>query len=911
MASSSSSSKPKNEIHRLAMSDFLPNKVAKLRPLIKEDKPQKHRFLPDKNRQALQEKAIQLLDSPNHDAIQHLITNLESSDDSKALYDFCKSNYPNGLSLKLSKLLLHPPGNASEIKSKCAGLLHSLLDSPRNSTSAWSISSHMIREELKTAILEILKQDNPDEVCKLMWRTASQIFGCILIEDQGEWPDMLSFFLESLDSCLLFVQDRAALFFLELPPCLGEELSQSVEEIHLKLWNKFNSSDGMRKVLALAALVNLVQHMSSDYYSKFHDMLMPMIEGVSGFLENEIEEENAQKSLKKLVELAGAEPRFFDLHLNQVFDTMLTICENDKLEEETRYLAVEMMYTFDDISIKRVGEMILGRLSSVLVRMISLIPEGSSNYLLGEKFMYRLPMVRGEDMNFLLNEIQKERDSSEWRRRYAAVTIIRIIAKGCAKAMSDNLEEVINVVLKSMLDSSFDVRLAAFKTIKAMSLDLSPYTLDQHGGVLFTALLLALEDDDTPVKQAGAASAMSSLCLSCRSYILEPRLQAIVSKLLQLIKSPSPEVHAESLNALASVAITSKDLFSTYYDSVITSLKKLLDDATSKSVQNNTVKLHLDNAVECIWTVAIAVGKDIFKKDAAEVVVLLLSVRLSLGEDNHSAKLTLLRAWDQLLQCLGSDFYPYMEDLIPDLLRSARLGSDSGTERVILTEKLRACELLLRLARQFKGMFSPWIDQVSETLIPLVTFHDEDIRKIAVSAKLAIETKEAPGLTNSHSHKLVVQIVPSLLEALDEIAGAFLSKEQIQLTANGIEQVLEATSESHFSKEETVTELEKEIIKEVVNYFRILIKIYKECSSTVVEKFMECIKAMMVDDTTDKEKQIGLLTFNEFSLECPEVAIRTLLMNGNLFYAQDPPEEWDRTLLKNGNLLIAQDPPEE
>ncbi|KAF3617016.1 hypothetical protein FXO38_01303 [Capsicum annuum] len=853
---SSSSSKPKNEIHRLAMSDFLPNKVAKLRPLIKEDKPQKHRFLPDKNRQALQEKAIQLLDSPNHDAIQHLITNLESSDDSKALYDFCKSNYPNGLSLKLSKLLLHSPGNASEIKSKCACLLHSLLDSPRNSTSAWSISSHMIREELKTAILEILKQDNPDEVCKLMWRTASQIFGCILIEDQGEWPDMLSFFLESLDSCLLFVQDRAALFFLELPPCLGEELSQSVEEIHLKLWNKFNSSDGMRKVLALAALVNLVQHMSSDYYSKFHDMLMPMIEGVSGFLENEIEEENAQKSLKKLVELAGAEPRFFDLHLNQVFDTMLTICENDKLEEETRYLAVEMMYAFDDISIKRVGEMILGRLSSVLVRMISLIPEGSSNYLLGEKFMYRLPMVRGEDMNFLLNEIQKERDSSEWRRRYAAVTIIRIIAKGCAKAMSDNLEEVINVVLKSMLDSSFD---------------------------------------------AGAASAMSSLCLSCRSYILEPRLQAIVSKLLQLIKSPSPEVHAESLNALASVAITSKDLFSTYYDSVITSLKKLLDDATSKSVQNNTVKLHLDNAVECIWTVAIAVGKDIFKKDAAEVMVLLLSVRLSLGEDNHSAKLTLLRAWDQLLQCLGSDFYPYMEDLIPDLLRSARLGSDSGTERVILTEKLRACELLLRLARQFKGMFSPWIDQVSETLIPLVTFHDEDIRKIAVSAmprlllsaKLAIETKEAPGLTNSHSHKLVVQIVPSLLEALDEetdgkncakilrsltkcieIAGAFLSKEQIQLTATGIEQVLEATSESHFSKEETVTELEKEIIKEVVNYFRILIKIYKECSSTVVKKFMECIKAMMVDDVTDKEKQIGLLTFNEFSLECPEVAIR-------------------------------------
>ncbi|KAF3649360.1 Isoflavone-7-O-methyltransferase 8 [Capsicum annuum] len=39
--------------------------------------------------------------------------------------------------------------------------------------------------------------------------------------------------------------------------------------------------------------------------------------------------------------------------------------------------------------------------------------------------------------------------------------------------------------------------------------------------------------------------------------------------------------------------------------------------------------------------------------------------------------------------------------------------------------------------------------------------------------------------------------------------------------------------------------------------------------------------------------------------------LRTLLKNENLFYAQDPPEEWDMTLLKNENLFYAQDPPEE
>ncbi|XP_055810941.1 uncharacterized protein LOC129880774 [Solanum dulcamara] len=330
---------------------------------------------------------------------------------------------------------------------------------------------------------------------------------------------------------------------------------------------------------------------------------------------------------------------------------MVKIGFNDELEEQTRYLSVEIMYAFDDIAIKRVKRSILGRLFHVLMQMISLVSDKTCYYLLGETFMQRISLVRGEKlrMPIIFKIIPEDMASSDWLKRYTAVTIIGAISKGCAKALSDNLAEVMKVLTKSLNDSSPDVMFASIKTVKAMSVELPPHTLDQRANLLITWLLLALSYGSKPVKQPAAASAMRSLCENCSSSIVEPPLESIVSRLLELLQ----------------------DFFCNGYDLIITSPKKHLAGATSKSLR--------DNSVECIWTVGMAVAKDIFNKDATEAVALLLYVRWYLGEDGHSLKVNLLRAWEQLLICLRSHFHPYVKDLMPDLLRSARLGSNSKT----------------------------------------------------------------------------------------------------------------------------------------------------------------------------------------------------------------------------------------
>lgn len=205
---------------------------------------------------------------------------------------FCKSNYPNALSLKLTHLFLNSPNN-SDIRSHCALHFNCLLDSPH----FWNSTSHVIRSDLKIAILEILKQDNPKDVCKVMWKRASQIFTSIILDEQGEWPDILSVFCESLNSSTLYVQDYAVMFFLELPTCLREQLTQYVTDLRLSFWNICDSSNGERKLHALASLIHLIRHMSSEYYSQFRDLLMPMVKEVWYFLKNDATEDNVQTIL--------------------------------------------------------------------------------------------------------------------------------------------------------------------------------------------------------------------------------------------------------------------------------------------------------------------------------------------------------------------------------------------------------------------------------------------------------------------------------------------------------------------------------------------------------------------------------------------------------------------------------------
>ncbi|CAI9302455.1 unnamed protein product [Lactuca saligna] len=141
--------------------------------------------------------------------------------------------------------------------------------------------------------------------------------------------------------------------------------------------------------------------------------------------------------------------------------------------------------------------------------------------------------------------------------------------------------------------------------------------------------------------------------------------------------------------------------FQKYYDAVMPYLKAILMNATDKANCMLRAK-----SMECISLVGMAVGKDKFKDDVKH-------------------------AWARLYKCLGQDFLPYMNVVMPPLLHFIQLKPDVtitsaddsdddiddietitlgdkiiGIKTSVLHEKATTCNMLCCYADELKEVFS-------------------------------------------------------------------------------------------------------------------------------------------------------------------------------------------------------------
>ncbi|CAI9286116.1 unnamed protein product [Lactuca saligna] len=161
-------------------------------------------------------------------------------------------------------------------------------------------------------------------------------------------------------------------------------------------------------------------------------------------------------------------------------------------------------------------------------------------------------------------------------------------------------------------------------------------------------------------------------------------------------------------------------------------------------------------SMECISLVGMAVGKDKFKDDAKQVMDVLMLLQGSQLETNDPTISYMLQAWARLCKCLGQDFLPYMNVVMPPLLHFIQLKPDVTityaddsdddidglmmkdkiirTKTSVLDEKATTCNMICCYTDELKEGFFPWIDQVAPTLVPLLKFYfHKEVRKAIVS----------------------------------------------------------------------------------------------------------------------------------------------------------------------------------
>ncbi|KAH9315236.1 hypothetical protein KI387_023863 [Taxus chinensis] len=753
--------------------------------------------------------------APFEALIEHLMsTGNESRGKAEDLFNACTQKHPATLILKLVHILQY--GSQPGLRSMTAVLL-------RKQIGLWSKLDECSCHAVKEQILVCLQREETKSVLRKLCDTVAELAASISEED--EWPELLSFLFECINSEVLRHKEIALLVLGQLAQCMGSHLHPHLSVLHgifQQTLSPIMPSDV--RLAALRAIACFVQSLeSSQDRDLFEDLLLGMMQTLNRALELH-EEVVAQEALEMLIEVAGTAPQFFRKQLPEVVSSMLQIAEAESLEDGMRHLALEFLVTLSEARERAPGMMrklphFIAKLFAILVNLLLDIEDASawhtaeienedagltSNYEVGQECLDRLAnSLGGNTILPVASELLPSYISDkDWRKKHAALITLAQIAEGCDKVMTKNLEPVVNMIMNSFRDPHPRVRWASINALGQLSTDLDPGLQKQFHQQVVPALVDAMGDIQNPRVQAHAAAAVLNFCEGCTPEILTPYLDGIVANLLALLQNGNHMVREGALTALASVADCSQSCFCVYYDIVMPYLKTILLNATDESNRMFRAK-----SMECMSLVGMAVGKEKFGQDAKQIMEVLINLQRAPMEDDDPTISYMLQAWARLCKCLGQEFLPYMSIVMPPLLHSAQLKPDVtitdaddpideeidsdddsmetitiGDKRIgirtsVLEEKATACNMLCCYVEELKEGFYPWVDRVVQILVPLLKFYfHEEVRKAAVSAmpellragKLAVDKGQAKGRDESYVKQLSDYIISSLVEALNK-----------------------------------------------------------------------------------------------------------------------------------------------
>nr|XP_009770140.1 PREDICTED: importin-5-like isoform X2 [Nicotiana sylvestris] len=851
---------------------------------------------------------------------------------------------PDSIAIKLSIFIC---SSDIDLREKCAVFLRKLLTSDNDFFTWWNLSEST-QSTIKAILLERISIEESESILKHLGDTVSDLAASLL--PRNNWPELLPFLYQCLVSSSYKLIESASSIFEQLAHDLGDTVVPWVKHVHSRLLKTLNDDtlDLDYRIAGMTAAIAFIQFQcvsNSNQKEWFQELLPALLRRLTDTLSNSDEEVAAHDVLILFMEFAKNEPRFLRRQLTDVVSTMFEVAEDESLKEATRHLAIEFLLTLVETRKRAPGMMkrqphFISRCFALLLKLLLDVKDDpawhsveimkddtgeTSNFRFGKECLDRFSRALGGKSiaHIAIEQLCTYLDASEWEKRHAAIFALHFIAKGCSKVMIKNLEQVVDMVLNCFEDPHPRVRWAACRAISSLLIDFRPVTQDRYHNQIIPALTAAM-DDVHPQVQASSTRALCFFCVFGKPETSISYLEGIVSKLLVFLQNDKPIVQQQALTALASVSRSVKEHFGTYYDTVMSHLKTVLRNTDLKS------NLILRLAIECISSVAMAVGKEKFRGDEKQVMEVLMSLQGLQAKGDGPLIIGLLTAYTGICHCLGQDFLPYMSAVMPFFIQCAQLEPamtistqlDYGTNELdvnsiekVLRVKAKSCAMLCFCAGILKEDFYPWIPQVVSIFVPLLKFYTRNgVRIYAVSvmslllssAKLAVEKGIAQGGSESYFTKLSDYIVLALVEALHkepmteicglmlyelnnclQICGPLLTESQVRSIVNEIKHVItESSSRKNELSEREKTEdfdaeeaellsaerkQEERVLSYVGEILRTLIKAFKTSFLPFLDELSPYLLPM---ENTTNERCTSILIFDSLVKECPEAALK-------------------------------------
>lgn len=382
--------------------------------------------------------------------------------------------------------------------------------------------------------------------------------------------------------------------------------------------------------------------------------------------------------------------------------------------------------------------------------------------------------------------------SQSWSDKHAALMAISAISEGCREQMIGELRQVLDLVVPALRDSHPRVRWAGCNALGQMSTDFAPTMQKEYYDVILKAIIPVLDSPEPRVK-SHAAAALVNFCEEAEKTVLEPYLDELLSSLYRLLQYDKRYVQEQALSTIATIADAAEAAFSKYYDSLMPLLFNVLQSPMDKDTRLLKAK-----AMECATLIGLAVGKERLGADAMKLVQLLANIQTSVTEPDDPQAQYLMHCWGRMCRVMGSEFLPFLPNVMPPLLELAKANADVqlleddeqvealqqedgwelvpvkgkmiGIKTSTMDDKHMAIELLVVYAQVLEANFAPYVAEVMEKIaLPgLAFFFHDPVRYM--SAKLVPQLlnsyKKAYGNPSTELAGLWAGTVDKLLEVL-------------------------------------------------------------------------------------------------------------------------------------------------
>jgi len=712
----------------------------------------------------------------------------------------------------LSLVQLIRQSSHEQVRSLCSVLLRRSVIS--SDSSLWPLISAQTQQTVKVQLLEALEAEQLNHIRKKLSDAIAEVASTIF-EAQGKWDELLPYMFKCTKSPNDGQREAALNIFQQLALDIGESMRPHFPVLKEVLNEGLNDAVMKVRLAAMNATASFLQVLDQPEERAQFQLLTPqMLATISAALNNK-QEEDARCAIELFVDLAEIDATFLKPHLPQIVQAMLTISTAGVLDPSTRQLGVEFLVTLGEGRpgmVRKIPKFVESVIPVILNMMLSIDDNADwatskeeddvdvTDPDVGEEALDRLAISLGgkQVVPIIFAILPRLLGDADWKKRHTALMAIAIVGEGCKKYLEANLGDIIKNVIPFTQDPHPRVRWAACNAIGQMSTDFGPEFQENFHAQAIPALIHCMSDKSAPRVQSHAAAAIINFCEGATAEILGPYLDAMVAKLLGLLQEGQTLVQEQTVTAIAAVADCIEGNFIKYYDAVMPYLKAILGNANSQEY-----RMLKGKAMECISLIGVAVGKEKFYQDAKDVMELMVKTQSAHLEPDDPQVSFLLQAWARICRCMGQDFVPYLQFVMPPLLASARRSPDIkitdadqesnlpegwefipiGDKRIgintsTLEEKSTACNMLYCYASDLKEGFFPYVDEVTKLLVPLMKFYYHDgVRQAATttmphllsSAQLyLIKSGAAKGADLTYIRNQFNFMFPTFLESLKD-----------------------------------------------------------------------------------------------------------------------------------------------